>query len=105
MIVIRFAVSNPLKTVERERFHQSHKEYIRSAPFEVISSGPAFQEGDAATAAALLVARVESLSELQAFNARDPFVENGVYSQTWLLEWQPSMGVPQKQSLISMNES
>lgn len=91
MIVFRFAVSNPAKLWERENLHQAHKDYIRAAPFEVLTSGPAFAEDSKNPAAALLVARVDKLAELEEFSDKDPFVQSGVYSSTWLLEWQPSI--------------
>lgn len=92
MIVIRYALSDPQKSELRLRLQAAHKAHIHNAPFQVLMSGPAFEEGSQVTNAALLVAEVETFTQLVTFSAADPFVHSGVYSRTWLLEWRPSLG-------------
>ncbi|RLL64898.1 YciI family protein [Ochrobactrum soli] len=90
MIAFRFAVSDPRRTRARAQLHDAHKKHIADAPFEVLMSGPAFQEGSDATTAALLIANVATLAELDSFNLTDPYVKSGVYIKTWILEWKNS---------------
>lgn len=90
MIAIRYAVSDQTRTSERTLYHAEHKAYLQNAPMRVFASGPAFKEGSEATAAALLIVEVESLSELADFSANDPFVRHEVYAEVQILEWRPS---------------
>jgi uncharacterized protein len=90
MLAVRIAHSDPTKVIERQTHFEEHKRYLRAAPLRILLSGPV-AAGDRDTAGALIVAEVESLAELEAFNAADPFVTHGVYGAVQILRWNLSL--------------
>jgi uncharacterized protein YciI len=90
MLAVRIAHSDPTRVIERQTHFEEHKRYLREAPLRILLSGP-FVSGDQGTTGALIVAEVESLAELEAFNAADPFVKHGVYQAVQILKWNLSL--------------
>ena len=90
MLAVRIAHSDPTKAVERQTHFEEHKRYLREVPLRILLSGP-WASGDQGNTGALIVAEVESLAELEAFSAADPFVTHGVYGSVQVLRWNLSL--------------
>lgn len=91
MIAVRFAISNPEKSSERENYFEDHKKYLRSSGFDIIHSGPLLEETGSGQGA-LVVAKVVNLEDMRRFSENDPFVRNGVYGVVKIYEWTPTIG-------------
>lgn len=92
MIIARHAISNPNKTEERAQFFEEHKAYLRNASIRILLSGPSAPPVEGQKAAALIIAKVNTLDEFKSFSDGDPFVRSGVYEAVNIFEWRPTTG-------------
>ncbi|NNU64125.1 YciI family protein [Rhizobium sp. WYCCWR 11152] len=93
MIVARYAISDPGKAAERSRLLDEHKAYLHGAAIRILLSGPSAPPAEGKGSTAIVMARVETLAEFEAFSAGDPFVRSGVYASVDIFEWRPSFGL------------
>jgi uncharacterized protein len=93
MLAARIAFSNPDSEAARARYIEDHKSYLRSADIAILQSGPVFGE-DGKQIGALVVADVETLTQLKDFSDGDPFVRHGIYRDVKIVEWRVSIDNP-----------
>jgi uncharacterized protein YciI len=89
MFAVRIASTDPAKLKERQTHLEAHKRYLRESPLRILLSGPL--AGRPGQPAALVVAQVEDLLEMETFSSADPFVLHGVYATVQILAWNVSL--------------
>jgi uncharacterized protein YciI len=95
MICVRTAYSAPDRTIERGRFLEAHKDFLRSGRLTVLQSGPIFDQ-DGNQTGGIIVAEVSDIAGMEAICAKDPFVVHGVYDRITFAEWRITLGhIPQ----------
>ena len=93
MIFCRFAYDAEGRTAERQAFLEAHKAHLRSGLAKILQSGPIFaSDGSNRKLGALVVFEAEAVGEVDAFNARDPYVVNGVYDRIEIVRWDKTIG-------------
>jgi uncharacterized protein YciI len=93
MIFCRFAYDAEAKSTERQALLEGHKAHLRSGLARVLQSGPLFSsDGSNRKLGALVVFEAESVAEVEAFNARDPYVVAGVYDRVEIARWDKTIG-------------
>jgi len=94
MLVCRIAYDAPGKDAERQRHYEAHRAHLRSDMARaIVQSGPLFTtDGSNAKIGALIVFDVETMEEIERFNAADPFITHGVYDPIVLARWDRTIG-------------
>ena len=93
MIFCRFAYDADGKSEERKALLEAHKGHLRAGLAEILQSGPIFaSDGSDRKLGALVVFEASSVSEIEAFNAQDPYVVNGVYDRIEIVRWDRTIG-------------
>lgn len=94
MLICRIAYDAAGKDAARKASYDAHRAYLRSEAAKIIvQSGPLFaSDGGNAKIGALIVFDVTDVAQVQAFNAGDPFIVNGVYDRVELLRWDRTIG-------------
>lgn len=94
MLICRIAYDATGKDAERKVHYESHRSWLRSsAAKSIVQSGPLFSsDGENRKIGALIVFDVGDRSEVEAFNAGDPFIVNGVYDRVEILRWDRTIG-------------
>lgn len=90
MLAVRFALSDPAKTDQRDALVDEHKAHLRSGHVSIIKSGP-INDASGEYCGGVVVASVRSMDEMRQFSERDPFVMHGVYSSVSIYEWRPTI--------------
>lgn len=93
MHICRIAHDAPGKSVERQVYLDAHRAHLRSGLARIVQSGPLFDaDGSGEKVGALVVFEVADLAEVEAFNARDPYILHGVYGRVEILRWDKTIG-------------
>ena len=93
MIFCRFAYDAADKGAERQALLEAHKAHLRSGMAKIVQSGPLFAtDVSGRKLGALVVFEADDIAEVEAFNARDPYVVNGVYDRIELTRWEKTIG-------------
>lgn len=59
--------------------YEAHKAYLASATVKTVISGPLLADDEATMIGSCFVLEANSLAEVQAFNANDPFARVGLW--------------------------
>jgi uncharacterized protein YciI len=59
--------------------YEAHKAYLGSAPIKTVISGPLLADDEETMIGSCFVIEAETLSEVVAFNAADPFAKVGLW--------------------------
>ncbi len=93
MIFCRFAYDAADKGAERQVLLEAHKAHLRSGIAKILQSGPLFAtDGRSRKLGALVVFDAVDVAEVEAFNALDPYVVNGVYDRIEIMRWDKTIG-------------
>ena len=93
MHIVRIAYDAPGKDAERKAYFEAHRAHLRSGLARIVQSGPLFAtDGSGAKAGALVVFDAEDVSEVERFNAQDPYILQGVYGRIEILRWDKTIG-------------
>ena len=93
MMICRIAYDAPGKDAERKALFEAHRAHLRSGMAHIAQSGPLFAtDASGAKQGALVVFEAQDLSEVERFNAADPYVVNGVYDRIELVRWDKTIG-------------
>jgi len=59
--------------------YDAHKAYLASAPVKTVISGPLLADDEQTMIGSCFVLEADSLAEVEAFNANDPFAKVGLW--------------------------
>lgn len=59
--------------------YDAHKAYLAAAPVKTVISGPLLADDEQTMIGSCFVLEADSLAEVQAFNANDPFAKVGLW--------------------------
>ncbi len=59
--------------------YDAHKAYLASAPVKTVISGPLLADDEQTMIGSCFVLEADSLAEVEAFNANDPFAKAGLW--------------------------
>lgn len=65
----------------RLEHYDAHKAYLASGPVKTVISGPLLAEDGTTMIGSLFVFEADSIADVEAFNAADPFNQAGVWAQ------------------------
>jgi uncharacterized protein YciI len=93
VFIIRMAHDAPGQDAARKDLFEAHRAHLRSGVARIVQSGPLFAtDGSRVKIGALIVFEAEDVAEVERFNARDPYVVNGVYGRIEILRWDKTIG-------------
>lgn len=61
--------------------YEAHKDYLASAPVRTVISGPLLADDGETMIGSCFVLEADSMAEVEAFNANDPFAKVGLWKQ------------------------
>lgn len=65
----------------RLRHYEAHKAYLAAAKVKVVVSGPLLADDGETMIGSLFLIESGSRAEVEAFNAADPFAQNGIWTE------------------------
>jgi uncharacterized protein YciI len=92
-----WASDRPGMLATRMRVRDAHRARLRDPgahPVKVVAGGPTLDEADASMSGSLLVIEADSLGDVRAFLAEDPYQREGVYARVEVRAWQWGLGRP-----------
>jgi uncharacterized protein YciI len=92
-----FATDRPGMTEERARARPGHRAYLRDPdphPVRVCLGGPTLDPEGESMNGTLLVVDAESIAEVRAFLADDPYAKVGLFSSVEVRPWRWTLGCP-----------
>ena len=92
MLFVRLAFNALYKDRERAENIAVHTAHLRSAAVNIVQSGPLFATPGESRVGALIVFDAPTLADVEAFNASDPFVINGIYDEVRIMRWDRTIG-------------
>ena len=94
MLICRLAYDATGRDAERKACYEAHRAHLRSDLAKaIVQSGPLFApDGSNRKIGALIVFDVTDMSEVEQFNAADPFIANGVYDRVEFMRWDKTIG-------------
>ncbi len=91
MVICRIAYDAAGKDEQRKALFEAHRTHLRSGVVRIVQSGPLFVP-DGGKRGALVVFDVTDVSEVERFNALDPYIIHGVYDEVEILRWDKTIG-------------
>ncbi|MEB6589350.1 MULTISPECIES: YciI family protein [Pseudomonas] len=93
-----FATDKPEQGQVRERVRAAHRQYLRnpSPHFVVVRlGGPTLECAGGKMNGTLLVVEANSVEDVQAFLADDPYMQAGIFDQVVVRPWSWGLGNPE----------
>lgn len=84
----------------REKLRPEHRVYLRvhNHPVEVVIGGPTFDNGGTKMNGTLLVIEAETVEQVKAYLAEDPYVQNDLFESVVVRPWHWGLGFPEVSS-------
>ena len=92
-----WASDRPGTLATRMRVREAHRARLREPgahPVRVVAGGPTLDASGASMNGSLLVIQADSLDDVRAFLAEDPYQLEGVYARVEVRPWQWGLGRP-----------
>ena len=92
MLFVRIAYNAPGSEEARARHFPPTRRIYKMGGSIIAQSGPLYAASGDERVGALIVFNAPDLADVEAFSARDPFIQSGVYGDVRILRFDKTMG-------------